>query len=227
MAYRSLGALRTLLRARLGFAAQGASGGANQVLLDSFLQNAQFQLYRMQDWRHLTDYQDKSLGVGQNLIDYPSQGTMASTNTAGRDKRVLRVESPIAGQYVKLDEGISTDMWSTMDTPSNPQRFERFAQILVYPKANQVYTLRVWFIADLLPFVEDNDVATLDDEMILLHAIATGKAHYRHPDAKVYEGQLDALLASVRGQSFSSSGVYRRGDATPGERKPAVLGRDA
>lgn len=226
MAYRTLGALRTLLRARLGFGAQGTSGGANQVLLDSFLQNGQAQLYRLQDWRHLTDYKDYTTGVGQILYDYPNAGVMVGANTAARDKRVLRVERNYAGQWAELKEGISTDMWSTMTTRSSPQRYERFAQILIYPEPDAAYTMRVWFIADLLPFVEDEDVATIDDEMILLHAVANGKAHYRHPDAKMYEGQLNTLLGSLRGQSFGSNGVYRRGDPTPYERKPAVVGRD-
>jgi hypothetical protein len=62
--------------------------------------------------------------------------------------------------------------------------------------------------------------------MILLHALANAKAHYRQPDAKTYEGQLNALLGSLRTQSFSSNGVYRREPQAEVERRPLLVGRD-
>lgn len=217
--YRTLGELRGALLARLGMGAMGASGGANRALIDSFLQEGQRILYWMQDWNRLQWYEDKTTGAGQNVYDYP--------DACARDQRVLRLEVNYAGQWSKLGEGISTGLWSTMDTQGPPARFERLAQILVYPKADAAYTLRVWYVADLQPFDQDGDRATLDDSMILLHATAHAKAHYRQPDAEIYKGQLDTLLARVRGQSFGSSGVYRRGDDATPQRRPAVLGRDA
>lgn len=228
MAYRTLGALRSELLARLGMGAMGASGGASGTLIDSFLRNGQAQLYRAADWRHMTDYYDITSGVGQNLYDYPTAGVMDPSVGCSRDKRILRIETSITGQFVELNEGITTEQWSTMETQSNPARYERFKQILIYPKSNSAtYIIRVWFLGDLHRFTVDGDVATLDDEMILLHAVTNAKAHYRQPDAKLYEGQLNTLLASLRGQSFSSNGVYRRGDSQPVERRPALLGRDA
>lgn len=223
MAYRTLGDLRSELLSRLGMGAMGASGGANATLCNSFLRNGQAQLYWMQQWRHLTDYQDKTVGTSQNLIDYPGVGAMVAANTAARNKRILRLERVVDSQYTKLDEGIRTDDWNTMDTESYPCRFERFAQILLWPKADQVYTVRVWFVADLGAFSEDNDTATLDDEMVFLHALANAKAHYRQPDAPTYQGQLNTLLASLRGQSFSNGGVYRRDERPPAEPKPVVV----
>jgi hypothetical protein len=211
MAYRTLGELRSELLARLGMAGMGASGGANLTLCNSFLRNGQAQLYRMTEWRH--------------LIDYPAAGAMAG-GTCARDKRVLRLETQYSGQWKELSEGVSTDMWSTMETQSQPVRYERFAQLLIYPKANQAYTVRVWFVADLGRFTQDADVATLDDEMIFLHALSNAKAHYRQPDAPTYQGQLNTLLGTLRGQSFGSNGVYRRGMGGSPERKPAVVGRD-
>ena len=226
MAYRTLGALRSELLARLGMSGMGASGGANQTLIDSFLRNGQAQLYWLQDWRRLVDYYDISTGVSQNLYDYPTTGAMNSDGCA-QDQRILRIETNISGQFVPLHEGITTEMWSTMDTQGNPQRYERFKQILVYPKSDAIYTLRVWFVSDRDRFTEDNDRCTLDDEMVLLHAVTNAKAHYRQPDAQIYQGQLDTLLGQIRGQSFSQNGVYRRDDASSVERRPALLGRDA
>jgi hypothetical protein len=221
MTYRTLGELRSELLSRLGMGAMGASGGSNATMIDSFLRNAQAQLYRMQDWKHLTDYQDKTLGTSQNLLDYPNAGTMVPANTSARDKRVLRIETEHAGQWRLLEEGIRTADWDTMETESYPSRFERLAQILVYPKADQAYTVRIWFVADLARFTQDNDRPGLDDEMIFLHALANAKAHYRQPDAATYQGQLNTMLATLRGQSFK--GVYRRDDRPPAEPRPVVV----
>lgn len=217
MAYATLGDLRGELLARLGMAAQG-SGGTSQTLLNSFLRNGQHQLYWAQDWKHLTWYADKPLGVGQNLVDFPT--------ACERDRRILKVETVQGGQWIKLLEGIRTEDWSLMDAASFPIRFERFAQALIYPKADSIYTVRFWYVSDLGRFTQDSDVATMDDQMILLHALANAKAHYRHPDAAQYQGQLADLLSSIRGQAFVSQGVVRRETGMEPERRPLVVGRD-
>lgn len=226
MTYRTQGELRATLMARLGMGAMGASGGASQALMNSFLSNGQTQLYWAQDWKHMIDYAEKVLGVDQNMLDYPTAGVMNPDAGCSRDRRVLRIETVQNGQWRRMEEGISTEHWSTMDTQSFPSRFDRYAQVMIYPKANQLYTLRFWYVADLGRFTVDSDRASLDDEMILLHAITNGKAHYRHPDASLYQGQLSTLMASLRGQSFNLQGVYRRGEGPPNEPKPAVVGRD-
>lgn len=227
MPFRTLGALRSDLLARLGMGAMGASGGANKSLIDNFLIEAQKELYQLQDWKHLQDYKDLTTGIGQNLYDFPTAGTMDASVGCSLYKRVLRVETNVTGQFVAIRNGITTEMWSTMDTRGQPQRYELFKQIMLYPKADTAYTTRVWFIADLQPFSQDAHFATIDDAMIFLHAIAHGKAHYRHPDAKVYMDDLEKLLARLRGRSFNNDGIVRRDSDREIERRPAVLGRDA
>lgn len=217
MPYRTLGEMRATLMARLGMGAMGASG-ASQVLMNSFLSNGQTQLYWDQDWKHLTAYADKTLGVGQTLLDYPE--------ACQRDRRILRVETVYGGLWRVLPEGIDTEHWSTMSTRSYPIRYDRYAQVLIYPEADQVYTIRFWYVQDLAPFAADGDACSLDDEMVLLHALATAKAHYRHPDAELYQGQLSDLRGSLRGQAFGRNGVYRRQPEVDIERRPLVVGRD-
>lgn len=219
MSYRTLGDLRSTILARLGMGAMGASGGANKALIDSMLYEAQHALYWMQDWRDLTWYLDKTTGDGQNLYDYPED--------CAREKRMLRVEVLQSGIWRELKEGITTQMWSTMDSKTFPQRYERFEQLLIYPKSDAAYTLRFWYVKDLGRFSQDGDRATLNDSMILTHALAHAKAHYRQPDASLYQQALETLLARIRAQSFSSNGVYTRTSGGQAEPKPAVVGRDA
>lgn len=219
MAYRTLEDLRAELMARLGMAGMGASGGANQAIFDSFLRNGQAQLYWMQDWKKLVWFEEKTLGVEQNVLDYP--------DACERDTRVLKIETVYNGQWRELQEEIRTEDWNTMDTLSFPSRYERYEQLLIYPKADQTYTIRIWYVRDLAAFTENSHRSTIDDEMVFLHALANAKSHYRHPDAQTYQGQLNTLLASIRGQSFGSNGVYRRDVIPSAQQRPAVVGRDA
>lgn len=218
MSYRTLGELRSTILARLGMGAMGASGGANKALIDSFLFEAQVALYWMQEWKEITWYEDKTTGVGQNQYDYPAQ--------CAQDKRLLRIEVNYSGQWKELKEGISTEMWSTMDSRSFPARYERMEQVLVYPKSDTAYTLRFWYVKDLARFSQDSDRTTINDSMILTHAIAHAKAHYRQPDAQMYQSALESLLSRIRSQAFGSNRVYSRTNGAYSEPKPAVVGRD-
>ena len=58
MTYKTLGELRSDLSRRLGFGAQGSSV-INSALLDTFLQNAQDQLFAAFEWRNLIKYDEK------------------------------------------------------------------------------------------------------------------------------------------------------------------------
>ena len=140
--------------------------------------------------QHLIDYADKTLGVGQNLLDYPTAGTMNPSFGCTRDRRVLRVETVYNGQWRRIPEGIRTEDWSKMAVRSYPVRCERYAQLMLYPLANQQYTIRFWYVADLHPFTVSTDHATLDDEMILLHAVTNAKAANMAEEAKLLTKQL-------------------------------------
>lgn len=199
MAYRSLGTLRGILSARLGFAASGASIGANATLMDSWLQNGQYQLYMMQNWKKLTKYEDKTIGINQYLTDYP---------TTANPERILKIAVNVGStstpDWRLLTEGIETQDYNNLDLVSYPKKYERYEQIETTPKCDAVRTMRIWFIKNLNAFTQDAHLATIDDEMILLHATATGKAHYRHPDKDVWASQLNGLLEKIRGFTFGN-----------------------
>lgn len=205
MPYRTLETLRGIVSARLGFGAQGASLGANKTLIDSLLQNAQNSLYWMQNWKKLTLYEDQSLGASQYLIDYPDDAN---------PERILAIAVNVgdgSDDWRPLEEGITVEHYNTLDSEAYPKRYERYEQIELWPKNDTVRDLRVWFIKSLGPFTENDDEATIDDEMILLHATATAKAHYRQPDATIWSSQLDTLLSTIRGTAFGNRRFHARG----------------
>lgn len=214
MTYRTLGTLRAIVSSRCGFGAQGASIGGNAALVDSWLQNAQYQLYWMQDWKKLTKYDDITVGLGQTLVDYPANAN---------PERILAIAANIGDSsdlWRPLDEGINIEHYNTQSSPSYPMRYERYEQIEVWPECDAVRTLRVWYVKNLGAFTAETDTATLDDELILLHATATAKAHYRQPDAETWAAQLDALLVRIKGKSFGNKRFH-----APGKDDPVLLPR--
>lgn len=215
--YRTLGELRTELRARLGMASQGAAAGNNQALLDSMLRNGQRQLYLAGAWKRLHRYEDKTLGVNQYLIDYP---------TAADPDRILQIGVNIGStdtpNWQELKEGITLQNYNTQGLTSWPKRFQCYEQIELWPKNDVSRTLRLFYIKALDAFTTDNHRATLDDEMVLLHALANAKLHYRHPDAETYGNQLQSILVSLKNISWPKM-VFSRTPDYDAEPRPRVV----
>ena len=201
MIYRTLGELRSELSRRLGFGATG-SAGINAGLLDSFLQNAQDQLYAQFDWRHLVKYDEKNTGVGQTLYDW---------ETDCDPIRISQIAVNDGTRWVPMKEGIDWAMRSD-DTQSTPCRYERFAQMEVWPAPDAIYTMRRYYVQSLGRFTQDNDRASLDDALIFLHALTNAKLHYKQQDGQGYANQLSAMLTKLKGQSRGNAVHHREPD---------------
>mgnify|MGYP005750349879 CR=1 FL=1 len=206
MAYQTLGELRSTLARRLGFGAQG-SGGINSDLLNSFLQNAQDQLWSQFEWRHLIKYDEKATEAGQTLYDW------ATDCDPTRPLREIAIWDGAC--WVPLCEGIDWAMRSTASSRTIPARYERYAQMEVWPEPDAAYTIRRYYVATCARFTQDNDRASLDDGLILLHALTNAKHHYRQPDAERYGAQLETWLTKLKGQSRGQAVLRRGGDPMP------------
>lgn len=213
MAYKTLGELRSTLARRLGFGAQG-SAGVNSGLLDSFLQDAQDQLWSQFDWRHLIKYDEKATAAGQTLYDW------ATDFDATRPLYDVAIWD--GARWVPMNEGINWAMRSTSTTQTIPARYERYAQMEVWPEPDTAYTMRRYYVATCARFTQDGDRASLDDGIIFLHALTNAKHHYRQPDADRYGRQLEAMLAKLKSQSRGQAVVRRGGDPVP-EVRPQVV----
>jgi hypothetical protein len=197
--YRTLGDLRSELSRRLGFGAQGSSG-INSGLLDSFLQNAQDQLFSTFEWRHLIRFDEETLGQGQTLYDY------AEDCDPGNIRDVAVWDGT---RWVPMKEGISWGMRSD-DSQSQPCRYERYAQMEVWPAPDAQYTIRRYYVASPARFTQDNDRASLDDGLIFLHAVTNAKLHYKQADGQAYANQLNSMLNKLKAQSRGKAVFARR-----------------
>jgi hypothetical protein len=198
--YKTLGELRSDLSRRLGFGAQGSSG-INSSLLDTFLQNAQDQLFAAFEWRQLIKYDDKVIGANQTLIDWADD----CEPTHLRDVAIYD-----GSRWVPMNEGITWDMRS-QDTTSIPSRYERYAQMEVWPVPDAQYTIRRYYVATPSRFTQDNDRASIDDGLVFLHAVTNAKLHYKQNDGQAYANQLNAMLDKLKGKNRGQAVVSRRG----------------
>lgn len=224
MTYRTLGDLRADIQNRLGFGSAGASAGINVPIVDSFLFNAQVQLYNQFDWKRITYRADKTMGVGQSLYDYPTTAAGAPANA--NEERILKVEVNLTTsgnpRWREVSQGIDTIHRNALVTNGAPQRYETYAQIEVLPAADQAYTLRIWYIGALGRFSQDSDRATIDDNLIFLHALANAKAHYRQPDAATYSSQVESLLTQLKAKGYTKRRFIRGGERDV-EPRPVVV----
>lgn len=198
MTFKTLGELRSDLSRRLGFGAQGSSG-INSALLDGFLQNAQAQIWAAFDWRHLIVYDEKETGVGQTLYDWANNCD---------PNRIIDIAIWDGARWVPMVEGISWDNRS-INQQSQPSRYERFAQMEVWPSPDAIYTMRRYYTASPGRFSNDNDRASIDDQLIFLHAVTNAKIHYKQSDGQAYANQLNSMLDKLKAKNRSQSVVSR------------------
>lgn len=101
--------------------------------------------------------------------------------------------------WYELFEGIPPYLYTMIDKPWRPARYEIRSALEVYPAPDQTYWLWIRGNYFLAPFAVDADKTTLDSEAVFLWALAKGKNHYGQTDAasiaqqaKDYTGRLIA-----------------------------------
>jgi hypothetical protein len=185
---KTLGQLRADLQRRLGFGQSGNAGIVNSPIMDSFLQDAQEQLYPVCDWRELCAVEERDVGVAQQYMDYPADCNV---------ERIQRIAVWDGGEWQQLEEGISLEQRS-VDLGNSPLAYERRDQIELWPVPNAIYQVRIEYVRTLGRFTDSNDRCSLPDRDVFLVALSNAKAHYKQQDAANYQAQADALLVRLK-----------------------------
>lgn len=198
----TLGTMRQELLDRLGFASQGASAGNIVASANSFLVRAQEHFYWKYDLEVLRLTYDWTTGTGQTLYDW--QDNM-------EPRQLLQLRVYVAGRWIPLDEGIEYNQDSYVGTRYYPQRYDRRAQLEIWPEPDQAYTLRGEFYQRLGRFSEDGDRCTVDNYPVFLFALANAKAHHGQQDAQVYFDQLKDIERKLKKRNLGEK-RFRVGD---------------
>lgn len=198
---RNLGDLRQELLVRLGFAQQGSKAGPKILSSNSFLARSQYQLYWMIDWKYIITTHDEPSGVGQRFYDWPDNcDPLQLMNMVCED-----TSSGSTGNISYMTEGIDwkDDNYATPN--SRPRKYERRDQIEIWPPADHTnYIIRLEYVKRLGRFTQDSDLATIDADLILLHALTLAKAHGKAPDAGLYQTEMVTLLRNLKTKNASN-----------------------
>jgi len=210
---RNLGSMRQEMRDRLGFAAMGAQAGPNAAIIDSFLRQAQVMLYWEWDWKYLIKTTNITTQIGQNFYDWPSDVD------PDRLISVVAVDNGSSTPNIfPLVEGID---WAhdNYNTPATrPERYERRSQIEVWPEPDSAqYEIRLEYIQRLGAFTVDADLATIEEDVIIMFALVAAKAHYRHPDAGIYGQQTERFLRRLKGKNLGNKRFVRGDNQSHGD----------
>lgn len=223
--YRTLGDLRAALMSRLGYGAQAANPPPGMAtLLNSFLQDAQRQLYRRHSALRTERYFSWPLTVGVRLYDLDANDeTCDKVLDPGR---VTWAGYERDGIWQELTAGIPPELHSN-DVTGWPQRYEIRQCIEVWPTPDTTEgQLIIKGHFGLSPFVGDTDKTTIDDQLVFLLALANAKAHYRQPDAANYVQQMETMLMDIVAGSHTTKryipGQNKQGDGVYIQPRPTV-----
>lgn len=194
MAKRKLRDVRIELQARLGYGS--VDQPALAPILNSFLREAQEQLYQIGTFKDLSTYWDVTVASGSANIAYPTTPTelnpdkitdvRVNTGTVGAPNWQPVIEGIRPSDYTNVGAGI-------------PARYERRSDgFELSPPRDKAYTVRVFAMRKLDQIREDDDTFDIDDSLCFQVALAAAKEHYRHPDAKTYLNKAGSVLSAVK-----------------------------
>lgn len=194
---KTLAQMREYLMIRLGWGAMVSTplpGVA--VTLNSFLRDAQEQIYRQYKVFRLERFFTWPLLTGVRFYDLPDNEDVC---TKKLDPRMITWVGISEGDnfWRQLVCGIKPEFYYG-DISSWPTHYEIRQCIEVWPPpSSDDWKLRIKGYFGLLPLEEDTDVNTIDYEAIQLFALANAKAHYGQPDAANYMGQYRDYIGAV------------------------------
>ena len=206
----TLGEMRAELLSRLGMASQGAAAGNMVPTVNSYLQRSQQFLYRKYEDLELRIIEDINTAAGQTLYDWLD--TMDP-------RQIIELRVLYSGVWHPMKEGIEFFHDTVADTRYFPRRYERRAQLEVWPEPDGVYTLRIEHYQRLGQFTQDGDRCTINEELLFEWTLGRLKRHYKHDDAKDYIDTASELLRQMQGSIHGNKrylpGGDKRDDAHP------------
>lgn len=209
----TLGNLRERLLIDLGFATQATSPPPGMTLYcNNVLYGAQKWLYRKYPALNTRHFFRWKIIPGQRFYSFKDNDDSPTANY--RMDPLKEIEwvgvQDTRNVWYPLIEGIPPQLYTMLTKPWRPARYTIRQGIEIYPAPDQTYWL--WFRAHfgLMVFADDDDITTLDSELVYLYALGRAKAHYGHPDANDIVSQAN----SYRGELIA--GTHKTGHYVPG-----------
>lgn len=207
----------------LGYAAQVDNPPPGMAaLVDTWVKSSHKFLYRKYRALQTLRYYSWDMVVGQRLYGIKASRSSACTITLDPTRiKGVWVED-LNGTFTPLVAGIPATFYTGIANTGIPCRYDIRQCVEVFPAPAGEYTL--WMLAHALArFEEDDDISTIDSELVTQWALARGKGHYRQPDAKdVAAMALDYLRDLVKGTHLTKQYIPGTIDLPP-ETMPVFL----
>ncbi len=207
---RTLGELMGELRARLGFMTQGSASKNNDAIIKSFLQEA--HEYVFGELEPPVQRKKTQIRIRPNsyLYDWNNDIEDEPINPG----RVLSVWLLVSSTIREpLRQGITEYDRSLDDLRDQPRKYDTInGQIELWPIPNREYELLIEYTADRSRFDRMSDRPSVPDRLVFLYALATAKAHYRHPDAQAAATTFQNMLNKEKVRQKENRRYFHRGE---------------
>lgn len=193
---KTLGELMTELRARLGYAAQGSASKNNSAVMKSFLQESHEYVFGELEPPAQRKKTIIKLEAGSYLYDWHDDKDDEPIDPGRVQSLWVRVGANISEP---LRQGITEADRSFESLRQQPQKYDTLnGQLEVWPVPERVYSLVVEYTAERSRFERASDRPSVPDRLVFLYALATAKAHYRHPDAQAAATSFQNMLGKEK-----------------------------
>lgn len=217
----TLEALVEDLRLETGRSANVNFGQDEYASLVRLLQRTQGNLYWDYEWPFLKVRRDVDLEAGSRYYDFPSDMNF---------ERIFKVRTKIGNVWEPLDKGISMDDYAIRDSDNDARQDPAIKwdiidagsgeQMEIWPiPASDDLVVRIDGFKKIGALVSDNDVCTLEPDLIVLFAAAKMLAREKSADAP------EALAAANKLYNNLKRGSNRSGATPLGGRPQRPLGR--
>lgn len=222
----TLANLRKRILIRLGFSNQSSNPPPGMtILVNDFLSSAQTYLYRRYMQLHTRRMFRWKVNPGQRFYSLKDNDEDVLCNYLLDPNKSIEWAGIQDNRNVwyPLIQGIPPQLYTMIDKPWRPARYDIRQAIELYPAPDQTYWLWIRGHFGLRAFASDNDLTTLDCELVFLHALANAKSHYGQPDANNIEAQANAYRAELIAGTHQTAHYVPGTIAVPPAVRPTLI----
>jgi len=194
-------------------------------ILNDFLLNAQTYLYRRYTQLHTRRLFRWKVSPGQRFYSLKDNDEDVLCNFQMDPLKQIEWAGiqDTRNVWYPLIEGIPPQLYTMIDKPWRPARYEIRQCIELYPSPDQTYWLWIKAHFGLASFVNDSDSTTIDSELVFMHALANAKAHYGQKDADNIEAQANAYRKELIAGSHGTKKYVPGTIAVPPAVRPTLI----
>ena len=222
----TLATLRTDILVELGFATQSASPPPGMAaLVNSWLIRGQKYLYRRYSQLHTRRMFRWKVNPGQRFYSLKDNDEDVLCNYQMDPNKQIEWAGIQDSRNVwyPLIEGIDPTLYTMIDKPWRPARYEIRQCIELYPAPDQTYWMWMKAHFGLMTFASDSDSTTIDATLLFLHVLSIAKAHYGKPDANNVQAMANAYRKEIIAGTHGTKKYIPGSVAVPPAIRPTLI----